>query len=81
MKMKFSSGVQDNAFRISTDGSFLKGHWNTAGLQGATLETATESCALGLLAQVLGDQEIPQSGRSYWEEGTAVDVVGKNDHA
>ncbi|CAL1136031.1 unnamed protein product, partial [Cladocopium goreaui] len=36
---------KDKAYRISTDGSYHKGHWNT----------------------VLGDQEIPQSGRSYWE--------------
>ncbi|CAK8992772.1 unnamed protein product [Durusdinium trenchii] len=36
---------KDNAYRISTEGSFMYGHWNT----------------------VLGDQEIPQSGRSYWE--------------
>eukprot|EP00439_Symbiodinium_sp_Y106_P052724 s5370_g7.t1 len=36
---------KDNAYRVSTEGSFLSGHYNT----------------------VLGDQEIPQSGRSYWE--------------
>jgi len=36
---------KDNAYRVSTEGSFHTGHWNT----------------------VLGDQEIPQSGRSYWE--------------
>ncbi|CAE7284975.1 mfeA [Symbiodinium sp. CCMP2456] len=36
---------KDNAYRVSTEGSFLSGHYNT----------------------VLGDQEIPSSGRSYWE--------------
>lgn len=36
---------RDDAQRVSTEGSFLPGHWNT----------------------VLGDQEIPKSGRHYWE--------------
>jgi len=36
---------RDDAQRVSTEGSFLPGHWNT----------------------VLGDQEIPNSGRHYWE--------------
>jgi len=39
---------KDNAYRISTDGSFDRGHF-------------------GHYNTVLGDQEIPQSGRSYWE--------------
>lgn len=36
---------QEEGMRLSTDGSFLPGHWNT----------------------VLGDKELPASGRSYWE--------------
>eukprot|EP00930_Biecheleria_cincta_P052177 TRINITY_DN37426_c0_g1_i1.p1 TRINITY_DN37426_c0_g1~~TRINITY_DN37426_c0_g1_i1.p1 ORF type:complete len:330 (+),score=52.47 TRINITY_DN37426_c0_g1_i1:136-1125(+) len=45
---------RDGAQRVSTEGSFLPGHWNT----------------------VLGDKEIPASGRHYWE----VKLVRKPSH-
>jgi len=45
---------RDDAQRVSTEGSFLPGHWNT----------------------VLGNQEIPNAGRHYWE----VKIVKKPSH-
>lgn len=46
---------RDDAQRVSTEGSFLPGHWNT----------------------VLGDKEIPNSGRHYWE----VKIIKKPAHS